>query len=84
MKNFVKENWYKLMIGCSMFIFSISALIYSVSPAYANVSKPIPAVTPVGRYDFYVRCGYLDGYNYIMGHLTGQGGDSWEVVRSHF
>ena len=40
MKNFVKENWYKLMIGCSMFIFSISALIYSVAPARAeNVFK---------------------------------------------
>ena len=40
MKTFVKENWYKLMIGCSMFIFSISALIYSVSPARAeNVFK---------------------------------------------
>jgi len=40
MKNFVKENWYKLMIGCSMFIFSISALIYSVAPARAEgISK---------------------------------------------
>ena len=40
MKTFVKENWYKLMIGCSMFIFSVSALIYSVSPARAeNVFK---------------------------------------------
>jgi hypothetical protein len=36
MKTFVKENWYKLMIGCSMFIFSVSALIYSVSPARAE------------------------------------------------
>ena len=40
MKTFVKENWYKLMIGCSMFVFSVSALIYSVSPARAeNVFK---------------------------------------------
>ena len=40
MKTFVKENCYKLMIGCSMFIFSFSALIYSVSPARAeNVFK---------------------------------------------
>ena len=40
MKTFVKENWYKLMIGSSMFIFSVSALIYSVSPARAeNVFK---------------------------------------------
>ena len=40
MKTFVKENWYKLMIGSSMFIFSVSTLIYSVSPARAeNVFK---------------------------------------------
>jgi len=40
MKTFVKENWYKLMIGCSMFIFSISALLYSASPVRAeNVFK---------------------------------------------
>ena len=40
MKTFVKDNWYKLMIGSSMFIFSVSALIYSVSPARAeNVFK---------------------------------------------
>jgi hypothetical protein len=49
MKTFVKENWYKLMIGSSMFIFSVSALIYSVSPARAeNVfkAKSNSAVTP--------------------------------------
>ncbi len=37
MKNFVKENWYKLMIGSSLFIFSVGFLIQSVTPAY---SKP--------------------------------------------
>lgn len=79
MKNFVKENWYKLMIGSSMFIFSISALIYSVSPAYANVSKPIPAVTPVGKYDFYV---FNSNNKLIYGHLTGQGGSNWSSVKS--
>ena len=72
------------MIGCSMFIFSISALIYSVAPAYANASKPIPAVTPVSKYDFYVMASCNDGSNFIMGHLTGQGGNSWDVVRSCF
>lgn len=37
MKTFVKENWYKLMTGCSMFIFSIGFFIYSITPAH---SKP--------------------------------------------
>ena len=39
MKTFVKENWYKLMIGSSMFIFSVSALIYSVSPVHAEIPQ---------------------------------------------
>ena len=80
MKTFVKENWYKLMIGCSMFIFSISALIYSVAPAYANVSKPIPAVTPVGRYDFFMKG--ADGY--LRGHLTGQAITQWDESYTKF
>jgi len=80
MKNFVKENWYKLMIGCSMFIFSISALIYSVSPAYANVSKPIPAVTPVSKYDFYCMQTDYAGYFVVKGHLTGKDGDQWSTA----
>lgn len=36
MKNFVKENWYKLMIGSSLFIFSVGFFINSVSPAYSS------------------------------------------------
>ena len=51
MKTFVKENWYKLMIGCSMFIFSVSALIYSVSPARAeNVFKAKSNIVNNGFY----------------------------------
>ena len=37
MKTFLKENWYKLLTGCSMFIFSIGFFIYSITPAH---SKP--------------------------------------------
>ncbi len=40
MKNFVKENWYKLIIGCSFFMLSISALIYTTGNANANESYP--------------------------------------------
>ena len=36
MKNFVKENWYKLMIGSSLFIFSVGFFINSVSPVYSS------------------------------------------------
>jgi hypothetical protein len=38
MKNFVKENWYKLMIGSSLFIFSVGFFINSVSPVYSSKS----------------------------------------------
>lgn len=56
MKTFVKENWYKLMIGCSMFIFSISALIYSVSPVRANIPQVVQGnkVNPSSSFSFYV------------------------------
>ena len=36
MKIFVKENWYKLMIGSSFFIFSVGFFINSVSPVYSS------------------------------------------------
>ena len=36
------------MIGCSMFIFSISALIYSVAPARANIQEKTPLVKSNG------------------------------------
>jgi hypothetical protein len=38
MKNFVRENWYKLMIGSSLFIFSVGFFINSVSPVYSSNS----------------------------------------------
>jgi len=44
MKNFLKENWFKLMTGTSMLVFSFAFLMYAVSPSYANqtseVNKP--------------------------------------------
>jgi hypothetical protein len=36
MRNFVKENWYKLMIGSSMMMVSFGFMIYAVSPAYSS------------------------------------------------
>ena len=71
MKTFVKENWYKLMIGSSMFIFSVSALIYSVSPARAeNVFK---AKSNIGTIPFFV----VDGENRVWAHDQDSGTSSW-------
>jgi hypothetical protein len=39
MKNFVKDNWYKLMIGSSMMMASFGFMIYAISPAYSNSDK---------------------------------------------
>jgi len=39
MKNFLKENWFKLMTGTSMLVFSFAFLLYVVSPTYANYTK---------------------------------------------
>ena len=36
MKTFVKENWYKLMVGSSMLMASFGFMIYAISPAYSN------------------------------------------------
>ena len=79
MKNFVKENWYKLMIGCSMFIFSISALIYSVAPARANIQEKTPLVKSSGTaYQFFVVKGGA-----VYGLQNGKSGDyksDWVIV----
>ena len=39
MKNFLKQNWFKLMTGTSMLVFSFAFLLYAVSPSYANYTK---------------------------------------------
>jgi len=73
MKTFVKENWYKLMIGSSMFIFSVSALIYSVSPARAeNVFK---AKSNSVDYDF-----LIDSQNRVWYHNPGYNYQSWDLT----
>lgn len=73
MKNFVKENWYKLMIGCSMFIFSVSALIYSVAPARAEGTLKKKNIDGVM---FYV----VDSQNRVWGHNPYNGTNVWEIV----
>ncbi len=79
MKNFVKENWYKLMIGSSMMMASFGFMIYAISPAYSNSEKEkteikntgIPNV-PVGTngvisegYVYFVDAGYI--YRFVEG-----------------
>ena len=82
MKTFVKENWYKLMIGCSMFIFSVSALIYSVSPARAenvfkaksNINDSDPFYVVVNGVVYYCDDKYYKGENAEWEKCTPQPG----------
>ena len=74
MKTFVKENWYKLMIGSSMFVFSVSALIYSVSPARAeNVFKA--KSNSANNYDYLV-----DSQNRVWFHKIENHSSLWDLA----
>jgi hypothetical protein len=73
MKTFVKENWYKLMIGTSMFIFSVSALIYSVSPARAESVFKAKSNASVKEPDFYL----VDVNDRVWVHYTGDNVNVW-------
>jgi hypothetical protein len=76
MKTFLKENWYKLMIGFSMITFSLSALIYSISPAMANDNTNIPVGNKgitIKEYTYFVDGGYV--YRRIK---LGESGWGWK------
>lgn len=38
MKNFVKQNWYKLMVGSSLLMASFGFMVYSITSAQAEES----------------------------------------------
>lgn len=68
MKTFVKENWYKLMVGSSMMMASFGFMIYAISPAYSNSennNSTIPNSPQgtngviVGEYVHFVDGGYI-------------------------
>ena len=73
MKTFVKENWYKLMVGSSMLMASFGFMIYAISPAYSNnndnkVENPSSQNTTspvgtngvvIGEYVHFVDGGYI-------------------------
>jgi len=72
MKTFVKENWYKLMVGTSMLMVSFGFMIYAVSPAYSNSNSDKTEIkntnTPVGSNGVIVgdKAYFVDGgYMYI-------------------
>ena len=62
MKNFLKENWFKLMTGTSMLVFSFAFLLYAVSPSYANKTSEIKK--PQIDFNDYAFLVESDGYLY--------------------
>ena len=70
MKTFVKENWYKLMVGTSMMMASFGFMIYAISPAYSNselekseMNKEVKLNSPVGA----TGANYSDGVVFVDG-----------------
>ena len=73
MKTFLKDNWYKLMIGSSMMMASFGFMIYAISPAYSSnnenkveIQSPQSSSAPVGTngviigdYAYFVDGGYV-------------------------
>jgi hypothetical protein len=70
MKNFVKQNWYKLMVGSSLLMASFGFMVYSISPAYSRNKIQIPLSenttslvgvngVGIGDYVYFVDGGYI-------------------------
>ena len=70
MKTFVKENWYKLMVGASMLMVSFGFMMYAISPAYSNSNSDKTEIKNtnaplgsngviIGEYAYFVDGGYI-------------------------
>jgi hypothetical protein len=76
MKNFVKENWYKLMIGSSMMMTSFGFMIYAISPSYANNNLNKQKIAPLDE-----GCEYLvDSKNQVWAHVKGYSSYDWKYT----
>ena len=73
MKNFAKENWYKLMIGSSMMMTSFGFMIYAISPSYANNNLNKQKIAPLDEYNEYL----VDSKNQVWRHPKGYSYDDW-------
>jgi len=73
MKTFLKENWYKLMIGSSMIMTSFGFMIYAISPSYANNNLSKQNIAP--QDEDYI---YLVGTkNSVWYHEKGESKSRW-------
>jgi hypothetical protein len=73
MKTFLKENWYKLMIGSSMIMTSFGFMIYAISPSYANNNLSKQNIAPDDEYNIYL----VDNKNRVWYHEKGEHKSYW-------
>jgi hypothetical protein len=79
MNNFVKENWYKLMVGSSMMMASFGFMIYAVSPSYANKDITEEKIVNNSKspdenyFDFFL----IDSQDRVWSHKSGDNHDVW-------
>ncbi|MFM8595631.1 MAG: hypothetical protein ACKOBN_00895 [Flavobacteriales bacterium] len=68
MKNFIKENWYKIVTGTSMLMASFGFMIHAISPAYSsNDAKKLTISTEQNSNSPQVVNGIIDGeYAYFV------------------
>ena len=66
MKNFITNNWFRMLIGTSTLIFSVGFFIRSITPSYANNPNPnnssnVASTTGYaeGNYVYFIDNGYM-------------------------
>ncbi len=93
MKNFVKENWYKLMVGSSLMMASFGFMINSVSPVYSNsenskikIRESLAPNSPItvngsviGDYAFFVDAGVVYMYHWREKYMKEGETNHWRV-----
>lgn len=76
MKNFITNNWFRMVIGTSTLIFSVGFFIRSITPSYANNPNPNNTSNVAstngyveGNYVYFIDNGYL--YKIKKGDMNG-------------
>ena len=64
MNSFIKQNWFRLLTGTSMLLFSAGFFIRSVIPAQALPDLRTAAGQTSGKYTYWVVAS--EGYAYIF------------------
>lgn len=84
MKSFLSNNWYKLLVSSSLFIFSVGFFIYAVSPTYAKTEKTNTTLKeskePNGNSDYYTDFVVVGGKVYgLKKGVSGWSKGHWDL-----